>query len=78
MHEPSHTTCVQMDNIVPRHSTFIDIQICPLERKLVSEAVWKGDLDALKGRLDKKILYSCSVHFSSHFKTTLHTASYLP
>ena len=42
-----------------------------------SEAVWKGHLELLKERLDKKFLFSCSVLFSSHFKTTFHTASEL-
>src|SRR5258708_31713362 len=46
-----------------------------IERDLVSEAVCKGYLEPLKERLDKESFFSCSVLPSSHFKTTLHTAS---
>jgi len=42
---------------------------------MVSEAVCKGYLEPLKERLDKESFFSCSVLPSSHFKTTLHTAS---
>ncbi len=45
-------------------------------RKSVSEAVCKGYLEPLKERLDKESFFSCSVLPSSHFKTTLHTASH--
>src|SRR5437773_358741 len=60
-----------MMNLFLEHvsQTFSPFRNCILERRLVSEAVWKGMLDPLSERFCTSYLVFCSMSFSGGFKT---------